>query len=550
MSRIFTILGDSNVKRNISKTNARACPQMSGSQFLACPRLQLLEDVLGKVRKESDICIISCVTNFLTSSEEDSMVSKRVEPVVEEFAGTLANFASKFPAVSILVSPPMYRKSPVWYREGLPEILTRFSGAFRDRPDNLNLLPSFATPDFDPDGVHLTAYSGLEYMIHLFDSSLSVLESLSKTCDERIPEANESTRLLEDRVMVLEQDHRRLNRSVELKAANDAEVQDYHENVSNEAFIMITGCDRIIGLTTKEWQDRARKDIGKVLKELMGRDIPIEYVSNATGPRPDAPVRYNAKLSSVAVSKEVRDKFGSFYANGRDLRPPFFKPYSIRNLITQASRVRLAILQVIARRYRDSNPGSKVQVSSYGSRPSIRIIPGQDASSRRAMNLLFVEAVLKFPTNFNKTELEFILSKVGYKQKGLLRSLFICISDDMLSAKRFDRPKKGSAPAGASGSATGSNTAGDADADDDASMSEADSEAHVGHQPPAPAPEQGGSGGSGRTSRAEHANISSGTQEPGVIQAPTPSRGGQGRSAPKRGPPSPASVLPEKTSRV
>ena len=497
MSRIFTILGDSNVKRNISKTNARACPQMSGSQFLACPRLQLLEDVLGTVRKESDICIISCVTNFLTSSEEDSMVSKRVEPVVEEFAGTLANFASKFPAISILVSPPMYRKSPVWYREGLPEILTRFSGAFRDRPDNLNLLPSFPTPDFDPDGVHLTAY-----------------------------------------------------RSVELKAANDAEVQDYHENVSNEAFIMITGCDRIIGLTTKEWQDRARKDIGKVLKELMGRDIPIEYVSNATGPRPDAPVRYNAKLSSVAVSKEVRDKFGSFYANGRDLRPPFFKPYSIRNLITQASRVRLAILQVIARRYRDSNPGSKVQVSSYGSRPSIRIIPGQDASSRRAMNLLFVEAVLKFPTNFNKTELEFILSKVGYKQKGLLRSLFICISDDMLSAKRFDRPKKGSAPAGASGSATGSNTAGDADADDDASMSEADSEAHVGHQPPAPAPEQGGSGGSGRTSRAEHANISSGTQEPGVIQAPTPSRGGQGRSAPKRGPPSPASVLPEKTSRV
>ena len=143
--------------------------------------------------------------------------------------------------------------------------------------------------------------------------------------------------------------------------------------------------------------------------------------------------RYNVRLPSVQLSKEVRTKFGSFYANGRDERPAEFKPYSIRNLLTQETRIRLSILQVIGRRYKDSNQGSQVKAIGYDSRPILRIIPPSDAQSRRVRTYNFVEAVHKFPTNFSKSDLEFIFSKVGYKQKGQLRSLFICISDDMLS---------------------------------------------------------------------------------------------------------------------
>ena len=433
MSPIFSLIGDSNVRRNITKTNSRACPQMSGSQVLFCQKLPLLEDALGKIRKESSVCIVACVTNFLTSSDDDSMVSKRVEPVLDEFVHHLTATCASAPDLTILVSPPMYRMAPVWYREGLPEVLTRFSGAFREKPANLHLLPSFPTPDYEADGVHLTAYSGLEYMIHLFDSSMSVLDMLSRDCEERHPASAEATRLLEDRVVMLEQDHRRLNKDVELKAAIDAELHDFHENVSNEPFLMVTGCPKIIGLSTKEWQERAKKDIAPILKELMGRSIPIEYVSNATGPRPDAPVRYNVKLFSSEISKEVRVKFGKFYVNGRDERPPFFKPYSIRNLITQSTRIRIAILQVIARRYRNANQGSRTQVVNYDPRPVLRITPA--AAGARTRSYFFIEAISKFPTNFSKDDLEFIFSKVGFKQKGQLRSLFVCISDDMLPKK-------------------------------------------------------------------------------------------------------------------
>ena len=240
MSPIFSLIGDSNVRRNITKTNSRACPQMSGSQVLFCQKLPLLEDALGKIRKESSVCIVACVTNFLTSSDDDSMVSKRVEPVLDEFVHHLTATCANAPDLTILVSPPMYRMAPVWYREGLPEVLTRFSGAFREKPANLHLLPSFPTPDYEADGVHLTAYSGLEYMIHLFDSSMSVLDMLSCDCEEHHPASAEATRLLEDRVVMLEQDHRRLNKDVELKAAIDAELHDFHENVSNEPFLMVT----------------------------------------------------------------------------------------------------------------------------------------------------------------------------------------------------------------------------------------------------------------------------------------------------------------------
>ena len=192
---------------------------MSSCQVLECHKPELFDEVLAKLRRETTICIISCVTNFLTASDDDPMVSKRIEPVLDDFVGALSQASASLPDVSFFVAPPMYRRSPLWYREGLPEVLTRFSAAFRQRSCNIHMLPSFPTPDYDPDGIHLTAYSGLEYMIHLFDSSANLLDDLSKSCDERIPEASESTRLLEDRVMVLEQDHRRLNKDVELRPA-------------------------------------------------------------------------------------------------------------------------------------------------------------------------------------------------------------------------------------------------------------------------------------------------------------------------------------------
>lgn len=217
--KIFTVIGDSNVKRHLNPTNSRDRPLMLNSQLLPCTKAQIFSECLGSVREESNVCLISCITNFLTSSvEESSTLGLRVDPVLQEFFSKIRESCAEFPDRAFLICPPMYRRSPIWYREGLPEVLTRFSSELmRNKPVNLLPMPSFPTPDFEVDGVHLTAYSGLEYMLHLFDSACFILDNLETDPGIKVSQNKESTRVLEDRMVALEQDHRRLCDNVSFK---------------------------------------------------------------------------------------------------------------------------------------------------------------------------------------------------------------------------------------------------------------------------------------------------------------------------------------------
>ena len=114
---------------------------------------------IKQIRAESNICLFSCVTNFITSSTGSSNVSLRVEPILMDFLAKVESLQTSRPDVRCLVCPPMYREAPIWYRDSLPQILKKFSDVFSQSSEVL-ILPSFATPDFESDGVHLTAYSG------------------------------------------------------------------------------------------------------------------------------------------------------------------------------------------------------------------------------------------------------------------------------------------------------------------------------------------------------------------------------------------------------
>ena len=125
----------------------------------------------------------------------------------------------------VLVAPPMYRVRPYWYNVGLPEILVEFSSVMSsNRPPNLRLLESFPTPEFQADGVHLTAYSGLRFVVHLFDSAKVLAEAPAVAPD--LAQTNESVRVVADRVGVLEQDHARLAAALSFKTAVDAELDE------------------------------------------------------------------------------------------------------------------------------------------------------------------------------------------------------------------------------------------------------------------------------------------------------------------------------------
>ena len=333
----------------------------------------------------------------------------------------------------------MYRTTPLWYLDGINDVLKKFSSSMNvERPKNLLLGSSFSSPVLESDGVHLTPYSGYEYILHLFDDSAHLIKGLSKPPEAFVLSHQESIRALEDRVVVLEQDHRRLNKSHEDKSAVDAEADDFLENQRHEDSFIISGLKRVeSGLSTKEWQERAQSDVKKVLSLIINREASIIVVHNQTGVRKST--TYLVQMESAKDACEIRSKFGSFFAGGKDKRPSSLKDVSIGNWVTPGTKVRIAILKVLAERYRGSNPGSRVQVVGYQSRPLLKITPPQGAKDRRMKVYNFVQAIRALPTSFTPDQVRSIMSKVNPNLYSRLRSLFLVIDDDMPKIHRAER---------------------------------------------------------------------------------------------------------------
>jgi hypothetical protein len=299
-------------------------------------------------------------------------------------------------------------------------------------PGNLILMPSFPNPDFEADGVHLTPYSGLEYVVHLFESAHALILRKSSDVPSRVASGSESTRLLEDRMVAVEQNQKLLCQTLESKSAVDCELACFQENVRNEIFFVISGLPRLPpGLLGREWQDRAKADVQGVIKILLGKELPIVVVQNVSGRGADAETRYNVKMECAAHSQEIRSKFGYFFTRGVDTRPPNLAKISIGNRLTPASQIRIAILKLLGKRYVKSNPEGKAKVISYEARPMLKITPPSGSSDNRVKNFTYIDAIRKLPVNFTPKELRPILLKAGKRFTNRLRSTFVVLDDDM-----------------------------------------------------------------------------------------------------------------------
>ena len=325
----------------------------------------------------------------------------------------------------------MYRTTPLWYLDGLSDILMKFSSIMAtDRPRNLLLGRSFASPVLEVDGVHLTPYSGFEFVLHLFDEASSLVKGLANSPETFVLQHTESIRALEDRVVVLEQDHRRLNRAHEDKVAIDAEMDDFLENQRHEDSFIVSGLKKISsGLSTKEWQEQAQQDVRLMIGMLLDREMPIVVVHNQTGVRKFT--TYLVQMVNTKDACDIRAKFGAFFAGGKDRRPSALKDVSIGNWVTPATKVRIAILKVQAERYLSANPGGKVQVIGYQSRPVIRIMPPSRSKDRRTKVYNFIQAIRMLPTSFTPDQISSIMAKVNPSLYNRLRSLFVVLDDDM-----------------------------------------------------------------------------------------------------------------------
>ena len=82
-------------------------------------------------------------------------------------------------------------------------------------------------------------------MLHLLDSAQALIDNLSMSSPEVKVKSSESTRVLKDRMMAIEQDHRRLSKVVQHKTAIDCEMSDFRTNERFEDWFLISGLARI-----------------------------------------------------------------------------------------------------------------------------------------------------------------------------------------------------------------------------------------------------------------------------------------------------------------
>ena len=94
MSWLFSIVGDSNVRRNMTGLTMASREVMKTSQIIDCGSLSSLDAALGEVRKESNVCIVATITDFLLTSGDCGTISSAVDPVLDSFRGKLTAFCN------------------------------------------------------------------------------------------------------------------------------------------------------------------------------------------------------------------------------------------------------------------------------------------------------------------------------------------------------------------------------------------------------------------------------------------------------------------------
>ena len=261
--------------------------------------------------------------------------------------------------------------------------------------------------------------------------------------------------MLQDRVHILELDHKRLCEKIDYREAVDAELQDFEENLRNESFFMIRGLTRLPKLDPKEWQVRAIADVAKALT-LMGMSYPIKFIQNATGRGKNSVVHYRVKVETAAASKAIRDKFSTYFHDGTDSRPEGLRQVSVRNCVTTATLGRIAVLQLLGRRYAAANQGARFTVIGYESRPLLKIFPSPSSGDKRVMTFNYIEAISKLPTGFTAEERAELLKRISPKLHSKLREIFVVVTQDHL---RRSRPRdRGSCDAPDASSPSAANT--------------------------------------------------------------------------------------------
>ena len=99
--RLFSIIGDANVRRNMTTLNVASRVTMKSAQIIDCVQMSTLDAALQEVRVESEVLIIASITEFLLGSGDTGTLASTVDPILTSFSGAIHRFCAARQAMQV-----------------------------------------------------------------------------------------------------------------------------------------------------------------------------------------------------------------------------------------------------------------------------------------------------------------------------------------------------------------------------------------------------------------------------------------------------------------
>ena len=101
MSRLLSIVGDSNVIRNLTALNIASREAMKTAQVIDCSLMTSFTVALAQVRAESTACIVSNLTEMLMIAGDCGTIFSTIDPILAEFSQKLSVFCTSRPDLKV-----------------------------------------------------------------------------------------------------------------------------------------------------------------------------------------------------------------------------------------------------------------------------------------------------------------------------------------------------------------------------------------------------------------------------------------------------------------
>ena len=100
--RLFSIIGDANVRRNMTGLNVASREVMKSAQIIDYLGVTPIEQALSEVRDESSVCIVAAITDLLLSGGDCGTIL-RIDPQLNTFFSAVSIFSQARPAVQVIL---------------------------------------------------------------------------------------------------------------------------------------------------------------------------------------------------------------------------------------------------------------------------------------------------------------------------------------------------------------------------------------------------------------------------------------------------------------